>query len=189
MIPIVVNVTKEGKREMDLFSYEFEIQRIIRITGEINDTIADEIRAKIQYLDRKSNEDIVMYINSPGGRVTSGFAIMDAMNIAKSDIRTVCCGMAASMGAFLVACGTKKKRFIEPNAEMMIHQPLGGVYGQAAEIELAVGHIIKLKSKFNRILADKTGKTVEQISADTDRDYYLDAKEAVEYGMVDFMIE
>lgn len=184
-MPIVTEVTKNGKREQDLFSWEFEQMRKIRLTGQVTDTVAEEIRAKLEYLDEKGHEDIILYINSPGGSVTAGFSIMDAMNNCKSDVRTVCTGIAASMGAFLVSCGAKGKRSIEKSAEMMIHQPLGGAYGQAADVELAAAHIVRVKKRLNSILAHNTGKSLKQVVADTDRDYYLSAEEAVEYGLVD----
>lgn len=188
MVPIVIDVNKNGKQDMDLFSWEFEHIRKIRLTGQITDTVADEVRAKLEYLDLKCHDDIIIYINSPGGSVTAGFSIMDAMNRCKSDIRTVCTGTAASMGAFLVSCGKKGKRSIESNAEMMIHQPLGGTYGQASDVELVAEHMCRVKKRINTILASNTGKDIKQIVADTDRDYYMSAEEAVEYGLVDKII-
>ena len=188
MIPIITDVNKNGKHDQDLLSWEFEHMRKIRLTGQITDLVAEEIRAKLEYLDEKGHEDIVMYINSPGGSVTAGFSIMDAMNNCKSDIKTVCTGIAASMGAFLVSCGAKGKRAIEKSAEMMIHQPLGGAYGQASDVELMAEHMCRVKKRLNAILAHNTGKDLKQIVVDTDRDYYLSAKEAVEYGLVDMIL-
>lgn len=188
MIPVVTDVNKCGKQEQDLFSWEFEHMRKIRLTGQITDMVADEVRAKLEYLDEKNHEDIIMYINSPGGSVTAGLSIMDAMNRCKSDIKTVCTGIGASMGAFLVACGTKGKRAIEHNAELMIHQPLGGAYGQASDVERTAEHMCKVKKRLNTILARNTGRDIKQIVVDTDRDYYLSAEEAVEYGLVDRII-
>lgn len=189
MIPVVTDVNKiYGQCEKDLFSWEFENMRKIRLTGQVTDAVADEVRAKLEYLDAKGHGDIIIYINSPGGSVTAGLSIVDAMNNCKSDIQTVCTGIAASMGAFLVSCGTKGKRSIEKNAELMIHQPLGGAYGQASDVELIAEHMCKVKRKLNEILARNTGKPLKQIIVDTDRDYYLGAEEAVEYGLVDKII-
>lgn len=188
MVPVVTDVNKNGKFDKDLFSWEFEAMRKIRLTGQITDAVADEVRAKLEYLDAKGTGDIIIYINSPGGSVTAGLSIMDAMNNCKSDIRTVCTGIAASMGAFLISCGTKGKRGIERHAEMMIHQPLGGAYGQASDVELMAEHMCKVKRTLNTILANNTGKPIQQIIVDTDRDNYLSAEEAVEYGLVDKII-
>ena len=141
--------------------------------------------SELLYLDSLNHDDISLYINSPGGSITSGMAIMDTMNFIKSDVSTICLGMAASMGAFLLSCGTKGKRYILPNAEVMIHQPLGGVEGQATEIKIVAERILKLKEKLNKILAENTGKDLKTITNDTERDYFLDSKEALKYGIVD----
>lgn len=186
MIPRIVKITKEGRSERDIFSLEYEENRIIRLTGEVNEIMADEVLAKILYLDEKSSEDITVYINSPGGVITAGLAIVDAMHAARSDVKIIVTGMAASMGAFIAACGgTFGKRYITANAEMMIHQPLGGIQGQASDVELTAAHIVAMKKKLNEMLAESTGQNIQKIARDTDRDYYLNAKEAVEYGLVD----
>lgn len=188
MMPIIKKVTKQGTEQFDLFSYEFT-QRVIRITGEINDTLADEVMAKITYLDSIGHEPIKMIINSPGGSVSAGLAILDTMLSAKSEIHTVCTGIGASMGAFLVTCGgTKGKRAITKNAEMMIHQPLGGVSGQASDVQLVAIHISEIKKKLNRMLAEATGQSYKKIQHDADRDFYLSAESAVKYGLVDFIL-
>ncbi len=188
MIPIVTTVSKRGKEESDLMSHEFN-QRIIRITGDIDDAMADEVSAKISYLDSIGKEPIKVIVNSGGGTVSSGLVILDSMKGAKSEIHVVCTGMAASMAAFLVACGGEKgHRYITPNAEMMIHQPLGGVSGQASDVQLAAEHIIRIKKRITFLLAEATGKTEKQISRDIDRDLWLDAHEAVAYGLVDRIV-
>ncbi|MBE6764655.1 MAG: ATP-dependent Clp protease proteolytic subunit [Clostridia bacterium] len=185
MMPMITTYDKQGRNTMDLFTNEFMELRRIHLTGEINDDLADQIIAQIEYLARKSSDDITVVINSPGGAVTSGFAIYDAMNRCGCDVSTVCTGLAASMGAFLFSAGKKGKRFITPMAEVMIHQPLGGVKGQASDIARAAAHITVTKERINAILADNTGQTIENIARDTDRDTYLTAQEAVEYGIAD----
>lgn len=186
---VVINdMNKQGKFQVDLYSWEFENRRVIRLAGQVTDSLADEIIAKLEYLADKSGEPIKLYINSPGGSVTAGLAIYDTMKRIKCDVSTICVGMAASMGAFLLAGGTKGKRYITENAEVMIHQPLGGAYGQSTDVTLVAEHLSNVKKKLNAIMASNTGKSIKQIAIDTDRDHYLDAKEAVEYGLVDKVI-
>ena len=185
LIPYVVDQTSTGERSYDIYSRLLE-DRIIFLSGEIDDAMANTIVAQLIYLEGKNpDKDISLYINSPGGSVTAGMAIYDTMNFIKCDVSTVCIGMAASMGAFLLAGGAKGKRYALPNAEIMIHQPLGGAQGQATEIEIAAKHILKTKEKLNRILAENTGKDIEVIAADTERDNWKSAEEAKEYGLID----
>lgn len=180
------HATRQGVQTTDIFSYELAEKRRIRLTGEVDDVMADRIVSAIQYLDEVSTQDIEIIINSPGGSVTAGLAILDAMKEAKSDIRTVCMGLAASMGALLVACGgTKGKREIYPNAEMMIHQPLGGASGQASDVELTAIHLTKIKKNLVGLLSEATDKSPKKINHDIDRNLWLDAQMAVEYGLVD----
>ncbi len=188
LVPVVVEKEIHGERSYDIFSKLLK-NRIIMLSGEINDSMADVIIAQLLYLDSIGNEDISIYINSPGGVITSGMAIYDTMNFIKSDVCTICVGMAASMGAFLLACGSKGKRFCLPNAEVMIHQPLGGAQGQATEIKIAAEHILKCKDKLNKILAKCTGKNIKTIEKDTDRDHFLSAEEALNYGLIDNIVE
>ena len=168
----------------------FEIlkNRIILLSGEIDDNTANIVIAELLYLDSINNDDISLYINSPGGSVSAGMAIFDTMNYIKSDVSTICIGMAASMAAFLLACGKSGKRYCLPNSEVMIHQPLGGVQGQATEIKIVAERIIKLKNKLNQILSEKTNKKLSEIEKDTDRDYYMNSQEALEYGIIDKII-
>ena len=173
-----------GERAYDIYSRLLK-NRIIILSGEIDDNLANIIIAELLYLDSLNNDDIELYINSPGGSITSGMAIYDTMNFIKSDVSTTCIGIAASMGAFLLSCGTKNKRYSLPNAEVMIHQPLGGAQGQATEIDIAAKRIINLRNKLNKILSKNTGKTIKQIEKDTERDYYMNAEEAKEYGIID----
>ena len=187
LIPMIVDKEIGGERSYDIFSRLLK-NRIILLSGEIDDILANTVVAELLYLDSLSHEDISIYINSPGGNVTSGFAIYDTMNFIKSDVSTICLGMAASMGAFLLAGGAKGKRFALPNAEIMIHQPSGGAKGQATEIEIAAENILKTKKKLNEILAANTGKPYETVCADTERDHYLSAEEAKEYGLIDDII-
>lgn len=185
LIPMVVDQTANGERSYDIYSRLME-DRIIFVTGEINDAMANTIVAQLIYLEGKDPEkDIFMYINSPGGSVTAGMAILDTMNYIKCDVCTICVGICASMASILLASGTKGKRYILANGEVMIHQPMGGVSGQATEIEIVAEHIKKTKQKINQILSDKTGQPLEVIEKDTDRDYYLSAAEAKKYGLVD----
>ncbi len=184
LVPLVVDKSTNGERSYDIFSRLLK-DRIILLSGEIDDNLANVIVSELLYLDSINHNDISLYINSPGGSITAGMAIMDTMNFIKSDVSTICIGMAASMGAFLLSCGEKNKRYILPNAEVMIHQPLGGVEGQATEIKIVAERILKLKEKLNTILSKNTGKNIKEITRDTERDYFLDSKEALEYGIVD----
>ena len=184
LIPTVIEKSSMGERAYDIYSRLLK-NRIIILSGEIDDNLANIIIAELLYLDSLNNDDIELYINSPGGSITSGMAIYDTMNFIKSDVSTTCIGIAASMGAFLLSCGTKNKRYSLPNAEVMIHQPLGGAQGQATEIDIAAKRIINLRNKLNKILSKNTGKTIKQIEKDTERDYYMNAEEAKEYGIID----
>lgn len=186
--PIVIERTSSGERSYDIYSRLLQ-DRIILLSGEINDDTANSVVAQLLFLaSQDSEKDISLYINSPGGSVTSGMAIFDTMNFIKPDVSTICVGMAASMGAFLLAAGAKGKRYSLPNSEVLIHQPLGGAQGQATEIQIAAEHILKIREKMNSILALNTGKSVEQIKLDTERDRYLSAVEAKEYGLIDEII-
>ncbi len=181
----VVESTGQGERGMDLWSRLLE-DRIVFVTGEIDDVLANAVVAQLIYLEAKDpDKDICLYINSPGGSVTAGFAIYDTMNYIKCDVSTICIGLAASMGAFLLSSGAKGKRYALPNSEIMIHQPLGGARGQATDIKIVADHIMKTKAKLNAILSSNTGKPIEKIEADTDRDNYLSAEEAKDYGLID----
>ena len=187
LVPIVIDKESNGERSYDIFSRLLK-NRIILLSGEINDSTSDSIVAQLLYLDSLNHEDISLYINSPGGSITSGMAIYDTMNFVKSRVSTICIGMAASMAAFLLSSGEKGKRFILPNAEVMIHQPLGGAQGQATEIKIAAEHILKVKKRMNTILATNTGQDIETIEKDTERDNFMDSKEALDYGIVDQII-
>lgn len=187
LVPIVIDKESNGERSYDIFSRLLK-NRIILLSGEINDNTSDSIVAQLLYLDSLNHEDISLYINSPGGSITSGMAIYDTMNFVKSKVSTICIGMAASMAAFLLSSGEKGKRFILPNAEVMIHQPLGGAQGQATEIKIAAEHILKVKKRMNTILATNTGQDIETIEKDTERDNFMDSKEALDYGIVDQII-
>lgn len=185
LIPMVVEQTDRGERSYDIYSRLLD-NRIIFITGEINDAVANTVVAQLIYLESRDPEkDISLYINSPGGSVSAGMAIYDTMNYIKCDVSTICIGLAASMGAFLLSSGTKGKRYALPNAEIMIHQPLGGAQGQASDIQIQARQILKIKDKLNRILAKNTGNNLEIIERDTDRDNYMSAEEAKEYGLID----
>ena len=185
LIPMVVEQTERGERSYDIYSRLLD-NRIIFITGEINDAVANTVVAQLIYLEsRDPDKDIHLYINSPGGSVTAGMAIYDTMNYIKCDVSTICIGLAASMGAFLLSSGPKGKRYALPNAEIMIHQPLGGAQGQASDIQIQARQIIKIKQKLNNILAKNTGNPVEVVEKDTDRDNYMSAEEAKEYGLID----
>ncbi len=188
LIPTVIEKSNQGERVYDIYSRLLK-DRIIMLSGEITDTSADTIVAELLYLDSINNNDISIYINSPGGSVTAGMAIYDTMNFVKSDVSTICVGMAASMAAFLFSSGEKRKRFVLPNSEVMIHQPLGGVEGQATEIKIAAERILKMREKLNTLLSKNTGKDLKVIERDTERDYFLEAEEAVAYGLVDKVIE
>ncbi|MDE7256539.1 MAG: ATP-dependent Clp endopeptidase proteolytic subunit ClpP [Clostridia bacterium] len=185
MIPYIVEQTSRGERSYDIYSRLLE-DRIIFLSGEIDDAVANTVVAQLIYLEAKDpSKDINLYINSPGGSVSAGLAIYDTMNYIKCDVSTICIGMAASMGAFLLSSGAKGKRFALPNSEIMIHQPLGGAQGQASDIKIAAEHILRTKKKLNTILAQNSGKPLEQIERDTDRDNYLSAEEAQNYGLID----
>lgn len=187
LIPTVIEKSNQGERAYDIFSRILK-NRIILLSGEIDDNTANVVIAELLYLDSINNDDISLYINSPGGSVSAGMAIFDTMNYIKSDVSTICIGMAASMAAFLLACGKSGKRYCLPNSEVMIHQPLGGVQGQATEIKIVAERIIKLKNKLNQILSEKTNKKLSKIEKDTDRDYYMNSQEALEYGIIDKII-
>ncbi len=188
LVPYVVEQTNRGERSYDIFSRLLN-DRIIVLSDEVNDATASIVVAQLLYLEGQDAEkDISLYINSPGGSVTAGMAIYDTMQDIKSDVSTICIGMAASMGAFLLSSGAKGKRYALPNSEIMIHQPLGGARGQATEIKIVADHILKTREKLNRILAENTGRSVEEIARDTERDNYLTAQEAMEYGLVDKVI-
>lgn len=188
LVPYVVDQTSSGERSYDIYSRLLE-DRIVFISGEIDDATANTVVAELIYLEAKNpDKDICVYINSPGGSVTAGMAIYDTMKYVKCDVSTICIGLAASMGAFLLAAGTKGKRFCLPNSEVMIHQPLGGAQGQASDIEITANHIIKTKKKMIEMLSKNTGQSIEKVSQDVDRDYYMTADEAVAYGLVDKVI-
>lgn len=189
LVPMVIEQSGRGERSYDIYSRLLE-ERIIFITGEINDTTADIVVAQLIYLEGKDAEKpINIYINSPGGSVTAGLAIYDTMNYIKCDVSTICIGLAASMGAFLLSSGTKGMRYALPNAEIMIHQPLGGASGQASDVAIHAEHILKTKEKLNRILAKNSGKDYETVVKDTDRDNFLSAEEALAYGLIDEIYE
>ena len=188
LIPTVIETTNRGERAYDIYSRLLK-DRIIMLGSQIDDNVANSIVSQLLFLQAQDAEkDIYLYINSPGGSVTAGFAIYDTIQHIKPDVQTICIGMAASMGSFLLAAGAKGKRFALPNAEVMIHQPLGGAQGQATEIEIAANHILKTRAKLNKILAERTGQSIEQIEKDTDRDNFLSAEEAKEYGLIDEVI-
>ncbi|CAC7171426.1 ATP-dependent Clp endopeptidase proteolytic subunit ClpP [Staphylococcus aureus] len=185
LIPTVIETTNRGERAYDIYSRLLK-DRIIMLGSQIDDNVANSIVSQLLFLQAQDSEkDIYLYINSPGGSVTAGFAIYDTIQHIKPDVQTICIGMAASMGSFLLAAGAKGKRFALPNAEVMIHQPLGGAQGQATEIEIATNHILKTREKLNRILSERTGQSIEKIQKDTDRDNFLTAEEAKEYGLID----
>ena len=190
LVPYVIEQTCRGERSYDIYSRLLK-DRIIFLGEEVNDTTASLVMAQLLFLESEDpSKDIQLYINSPGGSVSAGFGIYDTMQYIKCDVSTICCGMAASMGAFLLAGGTKGKRMALPNAEIMIHQPMGGMPGgsQASDMEITTKHILRTKRKINEILADATGKTVEMLEKDTDRDNWLSAQEALEYGLIDSII-
>ena len=188
LVPYVLEQTSKGERSYDIYSRLLK-DRIIFLGEEVNDVTAGLVVAQLLFLEAEDpDKDIQLYINSPGGSVTAGMAIYDTMQYIKCDVSTMCIGMAASMGAFLLAGGAKGKRYALPNAEIMIHQPLGGAKGQATEIQIAAEHILKTRKKLNEILAANTGKPFEQIAADTERDNYMSAEEALEYGLIDGVI-
>jgi ATP-dependent Clp protease protease subunit len=185
LIPTVIEQSSRGERAYDIYSRLLK-DRIIMLSGQVTDDLANSIISQLLFLDAQDSEkDIYLYINSPGGSVTAGLAIYDTMNFVKADVQTIVMGMAASMGSFLLTAGTKGKRFALPNAEIMIHQPLGGAQGQATEIEIAARHILKTRERLNKILSERTGQPIEIIEKDTDRDNFMSAEEAKEYGLID----
>ena len=187
LIPIIIDKEQNHERSYDIFSRLLK-DRIIFLSGEIDKNCANTVIAQLLYLDSQNKNDISLYINSPGGEVTSGMAIYDTMNYIQSDVSTICIGEAASMGAFILSSGKKGKRYALENSEIMIHQPLGGVNGQATEIKIGADRIIKIKKNINRILSKNTNKNIKTIEKDTERDYYLDSKEALKYGIIDKII-
>lgn len=188
LVPIVVEQTGRGERSYDIYSRLLK-ERIIFLGSEINDLTANLVVAQLLFLESEDpDKDIQLYINSPGGSVSAGFAIYDTIQYIKPDVSTICIGMAASMGAFLLAAGTKGKRFALPNADIMIHQPLGGAKGQAEDIRIQAEKIIEIRERINRILAERTGQPLEKVAKDTDRDYYMTAEEAKKYGIIDEVI-
>ncbi|MBH0173886.1 ATP-dependent Clp endopeptidase proteolytic subunit ClpP [Fictibacillus sp. 23RED33] len=188
LIPYVVEQTNKGERTYDIYSRLLQ-DRIIFLTGEITDSLANTIIAQLLFLEADDpNKDISIYINSPGGSISAGMGIYDAMQYVKPDVSTLCIGLAASMGAFLLSSGTKGKRIVLPHSEVMIHQPLGAAQGQASDIEISAKRIIRHRIKLNEILSSQTGQPLERIELDTERDYFLKAKEAVEYGLVDKIV-
>lgn len=189
LVPYVVEQTARGERQYDIFS-RLLIDRIVMLHDEVNDATASIIVAQLLFLEGQDPEkDISLYINSPGGSVTAGMAIYDTMNYIKCDVSTICIGMAASMGSFLLAAGAKGKRMALPNSEIMIHQPSGGARGQASDMKIHTEHILKTRNHLNQILADKTGQPIDIIERDTDRDNFMSAQEALEYGLIDKVIE
>ena len=189
LVPTVIEQTNRGERAYDIYSRLLN-DRIIVLSEEVNDVTASLVVAQLLFLEGQDPEkDISLYINSPGGSVSAGFAIFDTMNYIKCDVSTICMGMAASMGAFLLAAGAPGKRYALPNAEIMIHQPLGGTQGQASDIKIHSDHILRTRDTLNKILAERTGKSLEVIEKDTDRDNFLTAQEALEYGLIDKVIE
>ena len=189
MIPMVIEQSGRGERSYDIYSRLLK-ERVIFLVGEVNDQTANLVVAQLLFLESENpDKDISFYINSPGGSVTAGMAIYDTMQFIKPDVSTLCCGFAASMGAFLLAAGAKGKRFSLPNSKIMIHQPSGGAQGQATEIEISAREIIKTREALNKILAERTGQTLEKVTRDTERDYYMTAAEAADYGIVDKVID
>ena len=189
LVPVVVEQTGRGERSYDIYSRLLK-DRIIFLGEEVNDVTASLIVAQMLFLESEDpDKDIYLYINSPGGSITSGMAIYDTMQYIKPDVSTICVGMAASMGAFLLTAGAKGKRFALPNSEIMIHQPLGGTRGQATDIQIHAERIIKMKEKLNQIMAERSGQDIEKVKADTERDYFMSAKEAKEYGLIDDILE
>ncbi len=188
LVPMVVEQTNRGERSYDIFSRLLE-DRVVFLTGEVTDVTADLVVAQLMYLESKGEDkDISLYINSPGGSVTAGMAIYDTMNYIKCDVETICVGMAASMGAFLLSSGAKGKRFALPNSEIMIHQPSGGAQGQASDIAITAEHILQVKKRMNAILAKNCNQSVERIERDVDRDHYMFAEEAKAYGIIDGIV-
>ena len=188
LVPVVIEQTSRGERSYDIYSRLLN-DRIIFLADEVNDTTASLVVAQLLFLEAQDpDKDIYLYINSPGGSISAGMAIYDTMNYIKCDVCTICIGMAASMGAFLLSSGTKGKRFALPNAEVMIHQPLGGARGQASDIKIVADHILRTRAKLNKMLSEQTGQSLETIERDTDRDNYMSADEACAYGLIDKVI-
>ena len=188
LVPMVIDQTSTGERSYDIYSRLLE-DRIIFLTGEIDDNVANMVVAQLIFLEAKNpDKDISLYINSPGGSISAGMAIYDTINYIKCDVSTICIGLAASMAAFLLSCGTKGKRLMLPNSEVMIHQPLSGVQGQATDIEITAKHILKTKEKMNRLLAENCGQSYDKVCVDVERDHWMDANEAKKYGIVDKII-
>jgi ATP-dependent Clp protease protease subunit len=187
-MPIINTITKQGERSQDITSYFLNNKRTVFLRGEITDESAMDIVQQLMYLDSAGSEDIIMYINSPGGSVTAGFAVYDTMKNMKCDVMTVGCGMTASMGAFILSSGTKGKRYAQKHCGVMLHQVIGGAYGQASDVEIAVQNIKRIKTSINEILAENTRRSIDEISKDTDRDYHMTAEEAQAYGLVDGII-
>lgn len=188
-VPYVIERTSRGERSYDIYSRLLK-DRIVMLSGEINDEVASSVVAQLLFLEAEDpDKDIYLYINSPGGVVTSGFSMYDTMNYIKPAVSTICIGQAASMGAFLLSCGEKGKRYALPNARIMIHQPLGGAQGQATDIEITTKEILRIKATLNKILAENSGQKLSKIEKDTDRDFYMSAQEAVKYGLIDKVLE
>lgn len=189
VIPYVIEQTSRGERSYDIYSRLLK-DRIVMLSGEIDDAVASSIVAQLLFLEAEDpDKDIYLYINSPGGVVTSGFSIYDTMNYIKPDVSTICIGQAASMGAFLLSCGAKGKRYALPNSRIMIHQPLGGAQGQATDIEIQAKEILRMKEILNGILSQNSGKDLAQIEKDTDRDFFMSAEDAVQYGLIDQVLQ
>ncbi|WP_297996414.1 ATP-dependent Clp endopeptidase proteolytic subunit ClpP [uncultured Campylobacter sp.] len=189
VIPYVIEQTSRGERSYDIYSRLLK-DRIVMLSGEIDDAVASSIVAQLLFLEAEDpDKDIYLYINSPGGVVTSGFSIYDTMNYIKPDVSTICIGQAASMGAFLLSCGTKGKRYALPNSRIMIHQPLGGAQGQATDIEIQAKEILRMKEILNNILSQNSGKDLAQVEKDTDRDFFMSAEDAVQYGLIDQVLQ
>ena len=189
VIPYVIEQTSRGERSYDIYSRLLK-DRIVMLSGEIDDTVASSIVAQLLFLEAEDpDKDIYLYINSPGGVVTSGFSIYDTMNYIKPDVSTICIGQAASMGAFLLSCGAKGKRYALPNSRIMIHQPLGGALGQATDIEIQAKEILRMKEILNGILSQNSGKDLAQVEKDTDRDFFMSAEDAVQYGLIDQVLQ
>ncbi|MFC2528161.1 ATP-dependent Clp endopeptidase proteolytic subunit ClpP [Campylobacter sp.] len=189
VIPYVIEQTSRGERSYDIYSRLLK-DRIVMLSGEIDDAVASSIVAQLLFLEAEDpDKDIYLYINSPGGVVTSGFSIYDTMNYIKPDVSTICIGQAASMGAFLLSCGAKGKRYALPNSRIMIHQPLGGAQGQATDIEIQAKEILRMKEILNNILSQNSGKDLAQVEKDTDRDFFMSAEDAVQYGLIDQVLQ
>ena len=188
LIPTIIEQSARSERAYDLISCLLK-ERIILLTAPIDDTVSGNLCAQLLYLASRSGQDIQLYINSPGGSVSAGLAIYDTMRLIRCDVSTICLGMAASMGAFLLAAGTKGKRFALPNSEIMIHQPSGGAQGQATDISIHANHILRVKDKLNQILSERTGQPLDVVKRDTERDNFMTAQEALEYGLIDKVIE